>query len=432
MENIQVDANPTKEFFISMLTRDIPLNRSILDLIDNSVDAACASGNIDDKEIHLTIGSDTFEIWDNCGGFDIETATKYAFRFGRDTKDVRNTPNSVGQFGVGMKRTLFKLGNSFSVKSIFSEGAFKLDVDVDEWLNQNKKDWGFELTEQNKEVGEVEGTFIKVTDLFPSVIEQFQDNEFLRLFKEEVAIAYFKRINQGLKVLINGQEVRQFDITIKQSDDLGAIYLEDEFKGVKITVRAGVDKQDYHSGGWYIVCNGRLVESAEQSSKSLWGTNSIPKYHDRLAFFRGVVEFKATNSSSLPWTTTKTGVDVDSEIYRYANKLMIRAIEPILKFLNQREAERKQAGDNRLDDNQRLLEMSIQNAETVSIYQALTEVQDEFIRPDKVEARAALVGTITYQVDIERLNQVKDIVGASSASEAGKLTFDYYFDYECS
>ncbi len=36
-------ANPTKAFFVSMITRDITLEDSILDLIDNSVDSAWMS-----------------------------------------------------------------------------------------------------------------------------------------------------------------------------------------------------------------------------------------------------------------------------------------------------------------------------------------------------------------------------------------------------
>ena len=34
------NADPTKDFFIHMLTRDIPLERAIIDLVDNSVDGA--------------------------------------------------------------------------------------------------------------------------------------------------------------------------------------------------------------------------------------------------------------------------------------------------------------------------------------------------------------------------------------------------------
>ena len=36
-------ANPTKAFFVSMITRDITLEDCILDLIDNSVDGAWRS-----------------------------------------------------------------------------------------------------------------------------------------------------------------------------------------------------------------------------------------------------------------------------------------------------------------------------------------------------------------------------------------------------
>ncbi|MCF3126934.1 ATP-binding protein [Acinetobacter soli] len=120
MTSISIDAKPTKEFFITMLTRDIPLNRAILDLIDNSVDAANSImiseglNDLSNFEINIVITKDMFQISDNCGGFDLKTGQKYAFRFGRDPK-APPTPNSVGQFGVGMKRTLFKLGEKFKV-----------------------------------------------------------------------------------------------------------------------------------------------------------------------------------------------------------------------------------------------------------------------------------------------------------------------------
>jgi hypothetical protein len=47
INNNRIEASPTKELFIYMLTRDIPLIRAILDLVDNSVDGATSlkSGN---------------------------------------------------------------------------------------------------------------------------------------------------------------------------------------------------------------------------------------------------------------------------------------------------------------------------------------------------------------------------------------------------
>src|ERR1051326_5430154 len=111
-----VDASPEKRFFIHMLVKDIELIPAVLDLVDNSVDGARGirgDERFDDLWVRLNIGPERFAITDNCGGIDIGTARSYAFRFGRPW-DAVGVPGSVGQFGVGMKRALFKLGRAFT------------------------------------------------------------------------------------------------------------------------------------------------------------------------------------------------------------------------------------------------------------------------------------------------------------------------------
>ncbi|TRW98583.1 hypothetical protein EKO24_006980 [Candidatus Methylobacter oryzae] len=81
-ETNRVKALPTKEFFMSMLTRDIATDRAILDLIDNSIDAS-QSNSKSDSRVSITINGNEFGIRDNAGGLDLETAKEYAFRFGR-------------------------------------------------------------------------------------------------------------------------------------------------------------------------------------------------------------------------------------------------------------------------------------------------------------------------------------------------------------
>ena len=118
-ESYTIKASPTKGFFIYMLTRDIPLIRAILDLVDNSVDGATRTQHDDDYskfEIRIECSKDHFMISDNCGGIPISLARDYAFRFGR-SQDMELTPRSIGKFGVGMKRSFFKLGNKFRVES---------------------------------------------------------------------------------------------------------------------------------------------------------------------------------------------------------------------------------------------------------------------------------------------------------------------------
>src|SRR4051812_30676793 len=109
-----IDARPTKRFFVRMLVRDIELVPAIVDLVDNSVDGAKritepGENRFEGLEVRLTISPERFEIVDTCGGIPLELAQRYAFRFGRPD-DVDSAEGEVGQFGVGMKRALFKLG----------------------------------------------------------------------------------------------------------------------------------------------------------------------------------------------------------------------------------------------------------------------------------------------------------------------------------
>ena len=81
-----IDAEPTKALFIDMLTRDIALIPSIIDLADNSTDGARnlrGERSYEGLWVRLNISKNKFQVSDNCGGIPVEVARKYAFRFGR-------------------------------------------------------------------------------------------------------------------------------------------------------------------------------------------------------------------------------------------------------------------------------------------------------------------------------------------------------------
>ena len=148
----QINAMPTKAFFVDMLVKDIPLERAVLDLVDNCVDGAIrlrngSDGNFAGLRVEITMAADKFVIADNCGGFDMATARDYAFRFGR-ARAANATPYSIGQFGVGMKRALFKFGRQFSVASKTATESWAVDVDVDEW--ELTSDWYFAFSKADR------------------------------------------------------------------------------------------------------------------------------------------------------------------------------------------------------------------------------------------------------------------------------------------
>ena len=134
-----IEGNPTKKFFIEMITRDISIEDAIIDLLDNSIDGANRRNaeNYEGLVINITINSSEFVIDDNCGGFSLETAQKYAFRFGRP-EEAPNDQNTIGRFGIGMKRSLFKMGKEFQVETQTEVDHFKIDVDVAQWSKQQQ------------------------------------------------------------------------------------------------------------------------------------------------------------------------------------------------------------------------------------------------------------------------------------------------------
>ena len=72
-QNTVINAYPTKELFIEMLTKDITLRDAIGDLLDNSVDGALRLREDDSYEglwvkIELNAKDGHFQITDNCGG----------------------------------------------------------------------------------------------------------------------------------------------------------------------------------------------------------------------------------------------------------------------------------------------------------------------------------------------------------------------------
>ena len=232
----RIKASPTKAFFIHMLTRDVQLSRAILDLVDNCVDGARRERDVSDYAglwVRIEVEKDNFKIADNCGGIPVRVAREYAFRFGRPN-DAEETPDSIGQFGVGMKRSFFKLGREFVVQSATKNSRFVLSVDVDLWMaeNQNEKtdDWHFEfqsLGENLSSVGADEiGTRIQIRRLRDAVGESFELENFRTRLSDEISAAHAQSMDRGLAISLNGIPIRHTPHKLLHSTNLMPAFIE--------------------------------------------------------------------------------------------------------------------------------------------------------------------------------------------------------------
>ena len=437
-----IDGSPTKEFFIYMLVRDIPLNRAVIDLIDNSVDGARRirdGARFNELWIRLDIGKDRFRICDNCGGIPVNIAREYAFRFGRP-KEAPAIDGSIGQFGVGMKRSFFKMGTRLDIESTTSTSKFTIEVDANEWkerkLENGEEDWHFQFSSLSENIVvpvEEQGTTITVTGLHSSVAESFSLESVIKQLGQEVAVAHAESMDKGLSISINGIPLRHEPMCFLHSDSIKPAHVVITYetpngKPVHVKLYAGVADHSKEEGGWYVFCNGRLIVRADQSSLTVWGEDDrVPKYHPNFARFRGLAYFDSDDSSLLPWTTTKTGVDSDSPVYRAIRQQMIELTRPVLEFLRKLEDERKKLADGDIPSDP--LALAVASAEPINTPELVSHAI--FLAPSPPPLPPGpRMQRIQYSKPADLVEKAKLLLGSTSFTGVGEKTFEYYMKYE--
>ena len=211
-----VSASPNKDFFVHMLTRDIELGDAILDLLDNCVDGIVRSPQKASSSrkpyqgyfAKISISKSAFSISDNCGGIPLSLAKEKAFHLGRPPGHSDGVA-TVGMYGIGMKRAIFKMGLSCKVTSRNGNDAFAVTIS-ENWLS-DPEDWDLPIVELPLKVAPNAGTTIEIQKLRPEVAKRFDESKdsFLEDFIEFVSQHYSVIIGKGFLVTINGTTVKE-------------------------------------------------------------------------------------------------------------------------------------------------------------------------------------------------------------------------------
>jgi hypothetical protein len=429
-----IDAMPTKLFFVDMLIRDIPLERAVLDLVDNCIDGAKRLRDPEGRDFSglwakITLSANSFFIEDNCGGFDIETAREYAFRFGRP-KEARATPYSIGQFGVGMKRALFKFGREFAIKSSTPTERWSVDVDVDAWEELPGWTFDFEDTETGVQVPEDEwGTEITVSRLRPEVSSRFATGWFQNQLSELIRVHQRQFIARGLEIRLNGTALTAVDLNLLTGTVNPAVEEYEEGEGdsvVKIKIVAGVGVSNPQVSGWYVVCNGRVIVAGDRSEETGWGRatpddRDVPKFHNQFARFRGIIYFDSVNAEFLPWNTTKTGVDADSPVWQRALEKMITHTRAVIDFLNDLDNEVSEQGAG--GPLARALAAAV-TTQADRVQQAPAVKTTAFRAPDKERFSGPKMKRIAFSRPESKVDELMSALGLHTAKAVGEHAFD--------
>lgn len=438
-----IEGNPTKKFFIEMITRDISIEDAIIDLLDNSIDGANRINpeNYTDLWINLTINDKEFVIQDNCGGFSLETAQKYAFRFGRP-EEAPKANNTVGRFGIGMKRSLFKIGRDFAVESQCRNDHFKVEVNVDEWSRRTKKvttedgvettidDWSFSYKYVEKP-NMADGTIIKISNLNSEVVDLFADDSFLNDLSDDIQKLLNFSLLKGIKITLNGRELTGKRIDLLISEYSKPYYADGIIDDVNYRIIAGLGGiGELKNSGWYIYCNNRLVLEADTSNITGWGVHPLPQWHINYVMFRGILFLDSEETLNLPLTTTKKGVDATSEVYKALLPIMKNAMIKVFEFLKKI----PKMGDEANDYRQTLCETFDKiSAVELKVYDFSDYPQKQFYAPEldmDIISRKKQYVRIAYDANKDLAELAKEHAEAKNYKELGNTTFEYYLKME--
>ena len=188
-DEMLIDASPTKELFLDTLTKDVNITDAILDLVDNAIDGYTRREFEDQRSIDIKLSKSGFSIRDTCGGIDLESARTEVFRFGV----VRGGKHSLGVYGIGLKRSMFKLGSAIVFTSDDGNNYFRVDIDVEKWKEQ--EGWNFTFS-QIAESKNGNFTRILIKKLKDDAKREFESSRFVNDLRDRISKTYHIFIKQ--------------------------------------------------------------------------------------------------------------------------------------------------------------------------------------------------------------------------------------------
>jgi len=413
MSTKTIDASPTKELFIKTLVKDVSLEDAILDLVDNTIDGYIRHDYSERKKVTLNISEEKFEIWDSCGGISTEDAASEVFRFGVIKEKEKH---SLGVYGIGLKRSVFKMGSYIVFESDDLKEFFRVIINLDEWQKSEK--WELSFEEINKTTNNA-FTRISISKLKEDVKTEFKSNRFINELDQRIGRTYFLFMKDNVDIFMNEKKINPLELDIGFSNTIEPAIKTFQSNGVSVRLTAGAHP-DYRNPGWYIFCNKRLIISGDKTSLSGWGKRGVPTYHPKFNRFKGFAFFDSDDPRDLPWTTAKNGMDVSSSIFIKALNEMQNLTQQYTSFMSKAYP---------TDKEETIGKEILGKLETKSIFEF---DQDQRFKSPEIP-KAPQWTTINYKKLKKDVEKLKKCMGKRFMSnrELGEKTFDYYREMEC-
>ena len=436
---VYADASPEKRLFISLLTRDITLVAALLDLIDNSINSALepfaeSLKTADDyvsalsdlslvpkTDIEIDLSFARISVSDTASGISLAAARERIFRLGRP-QEPENTTDRLSVYGLGLKRAFFKIGNRIRMVSDHVDGGFELQLDVVEWSRDASTPWQFELTPRPGVLKDDTGTKVEIHDLHADVEVRLRGGSLNKELLEAVEATYAFFLAKFVRVSVNRERAAPVPLLISDNHATARFDID----GVTCAVAAGIGTPQSGAyrdkgAGWYVFCNGRALVSADKSSLTGWNNNGLPIFQPKHRPFLGLVYFVSDHPEQLPWDTTKSGVNVDSEVWQRATQSMVTVGKAVTSFLDSRYSDE---GDPADKEDLQTLDRHRVDAIVTSI--GTTRPFQRPTSPKRTNIR------IQFDAQVEDLGKIARHLArpGMSGSEVGRYVFEFFLRNE--
>ncbi len=263
-------------------------------------------------------------------------------------------PLSVGVYGIGMKRAIFKIGRKAIIWTQNNDDGYKIQITPD-WI-ASEDSWDLEVKPADKRM-EADGTHILIEELNDNIKERFNSEIFETSLISKIANHYSVILQKGFKVIVNDKLVVpkpvQFRFADEKSEDgteIRPYMFRSKYDGVQIYLVVGLREpipgveailSDHEESsrfrseyaGWTVICNDRVVLYCNRDELTGWGTAGVPRYHNQFISISGVLEFQGP-PEKLPTTTTKRGLEFSSSIYQQTLDRMREGTRIFTNFTN--------------------------------------------------------------------------------------------------
>lgn len=360
---VEISMGVSDNFLESILTKDVSTLDALYDLIDNSIDAARDSilekGNNLKKDkyglpesyagysVDIFISKEEITVEDNCFGMSEKTLASKAFIIAHPSQHKYG----IGQYGIGLKRSLLKMGENYSV--IIDNGEQKYET---EFNNKNLGGANGRITARVSESGGAPMTKFRVSKLNAEIKGDIENERWLNNAKEGLRDRYSIYFDKGFEI-----SLAYFDHTPeKLNGHLPSLRTNAKFlpvhktisvDGVVVTIDVGIHESYYfpqedsyslsnnrkltEEFGVYFICNDRVIVKASTAKTHGWKS----KWHSEYNGIVCLVRFIAEDPSRLPWNTAKSAMREDASLF-------LRAIDEIQPITDKYRSEIKKRYSN--------------------------------------------------------------------------------------